>query len=677
MDLFRTERRRLARWLSFALLFTLCFELSATNARAQTASPPPPETPSPAPPVPTALPGTPPPAAAPSTTPPPTTPPPTTTPDATPPAATPAPAAAPTPPPPPSPPTKEQLAEAKKFFDNGKKLEKEQLYQEALASFLEANRIAPRLSIQNELARTYRFMKDMASAYDAYDTMLQKYADQMKAAQKKDAESAMTELEVLTGVVTVGVQEPGAHVLVDQKEVGQTPIAKPVRLNIGSHQLTITKEGFDTLTQAIDIHGHDNVPVNGPLVKTVTTGHVTVDVKQTTPPDPTVLLYVDSADAGPPPYAADLDPGTHTLEAKGDKAVAAPKQINVEKKGTYNEVLELHIKAGTIVVNVDVADTEISIDGKVAARGVYEGPLDAGTHALTVTKQGYVQYKKDLVIDDGQRVVENVALQKEVEAAPGPAAPPPPKYNGVYSQFNLMALFETGNPTNDVAQGIGYAQGTPISTSGVAGGALNLKVGYSFGFIGIEGSLLFGYDHSESVAQMQANQATVTHPNPQGLDGTPRNEDYTFHRLGGSFTLGVRVMPKMRVFRPTLALGGGVSAKGMFYQRGISGLSSNNIGGQLGQAEQTASSLQNILPSSPTFYVVPNLSLEGGILLGSTPGTKFYLAGVLLVDFGSTGSAPMSPGSTNNQAVPGVQTLHGVNGTDVFLGPVIGMQFGE
>jgi hypothetical protein len=134
-----------------------------------------------------------------------------------------------------------------------------------------------------------------------------------------------------------------------------------------------------------------------------------------------VLIFVDSSDAGAPPYAGDLDPGMHTFEAKGDKAVAPPKQIQVEKKGSYSEILELHEKAGTIIVNVDVADTEISIDGKVVAHGVYEGPADAGTHALTVTKDGYAPYKKDLIVDDGQRAIENVALQKLAVAA-APAA---------------------------------------------------------------------------------------------------------------------------------------------------------------------------------------------------------------------------------------------------------------
>jgi hypothetical protein len=408
----------------------------------------------------------------------------------------------------------------------------------------------------------------------------------------------------------------------------------------------------------------------------VTTGHVAIDVKQTTPPDPTVLLYVDSADAGALPYAADLDPGQHTFEAKGDKAVSAPKQIQVEKRGTYNEVLELHLKAGTIVVNVDVADTEISIDGKVAARGVYEGPLEAGAHVLTVTKEGYVQYKKDLVVDDGQKVVENVTLPKEAAAAPAPAAPPPKDYSGSYSQLNLVGLFEVGNPSNDVAQGIGYTSNpaTGISTSGVGGGALNLRIGYSFGFIGIEGAIFLGYDHSETFVNISEGGSTKDHP---GV--TPRTEDFTFHRIGGTVALGVRAMPKMQVFRPTLGIAGGLSAKGIFYIRTEGNLPASTT--------QAISNIPADLPSDPVFYFVPSLVLDGGIMLGSTPGTKFYLGCVMIADFGSSQTAGMNASATVANTLTSISgaigypgspgTIYGVNGTDVFVGPVLGLQFGE
>ncbi len=556
-------------------------------------------------------------------------------------------AAAPTPPPAP---TKEQLADAKKFFEAGLRLKKEGLYQEALASFLEANRISPRESIQNNLALTYRLLKDMASAYEAYDVLLANYGDKMKPTLKGEAQHALEELGVLTGVLAIGIQEPGAKVAIDGKEVGQTPFPKPVRLNIGTHQVTVTKDGFDTLAQAVEIRGHDSVPLAGPLVKTVLTGHLTVDVKQTTPPDPSVKIFVDSADGGAPPYQADLEPGPHTIEARGDKAVAPPRQIQLDKRASRAEVLELHLQAGTLAVNVDVADSEIALDGAVVARGVFEGAVPAGAHTLTVTKVGFAQYKKDLIVHDGEKVVENVALQHEAQAN----APPPHDWKGTYSQLDFVGLFEPTKPTNDVAQGVGYTPDTTIDTSGVAGGGLGIRVGYSFGMIGVEGIVLLGYDHSAATANVKPNESTTTHPGlTDPING--RTESYEFQRFGGTLGVGARFMPKTQVVRPTVGVGAGVSLKAILYDRTIQGTDSK---------ENT----------NPAFYAAPSIMADAGIELGSTPGTRFYLGFQFVADFASA-TAVTTNFSDPNYPPPTV--LNGVNGTDIFIGPILGMQFGE
>ena len=580
----RIKRRWFARFLSFALMFTLAGGLVASSARAQTPSPAPDQAPS--------APATPPAATPPAPAPPP---------------AAPAPAPVATPPAPPPQATKEQLAEAKKFYDNGKKLAKEGLYQEALASFLEANRISPRASIQQELANTYRLLKDMPNAYEAHEVLLTKYGDQLKPNVRLNAQHALEELEVLTGVVVIAIQEPGAHVLIDQKDVGVTPIAKPIRLSIATHQLTITKDGFDTINQAIDIQGHSSIPVNGPLVKTVTTGHVTVDVKQTEPPDPTVLVYVDTADAGPPRTRETSIPGFTRSRRRGTRTSGCRADPGREERDVQRGHRPSR-EGGDDRRQRRRRRLRISLDGNVIGHGAYEGSVPAGTHASTVTKFGYGQYKKDLIVDDGQRVIENVPLQKEW-------IPPPVKqhdWTGAYSQLNFIGQFEVTNPTNDIAQGVGYPKGTPISTDAVGGGDLGVRVGYSFGFIGIEGAFLLGFDHSNTTAT-----PTSSTPNHQGPGGG-WTESYDFNRAGGTAGVGVRLMPKTPVFRPTLGVAGGVSLKEIWYNRNS----------QYSNGSATAS-----LSGGPQFYAAPSIMIDAGIELGSTPGTRFYLGCQMVADF--------------------------------------------
>ena len=81
-------------------------------------------------------------------------------------------------------PSAADLAAAKKLFQTGLKLYNEGSYREALASFRKANDIAPRASIQRNIAQCHRDLKDFAAAYDAYKLLLSKYGGTMSAADR-------------------------------------------------------------------------------------------------------------------------------------------------------------------------------------------------------------------------------------------------------------------------------------------------------------------------------------------------------------------------------------------------------------------------------------------------------------------------------------------------------------
>jgi hypothetical protein len=98
-----------------------------------------------------------------------------------------------------------------------------------------------------------------------------------------------------------------------------------------------------------------------------------------------------------------------------------------------------------------------------------------------------------------------------------------------------------------------------------------------------------------------------------------------------------------------------VSLKTIFYDRSVEGTTSNET-------------------TNPAFYAAPAITADGGIELGSTPGTRFYLGCLLVADFASATTVTTSWTDPN---YPPPTKLNGVNGTDVFLGPILGMQFGE
>ncbi len=551
-----------------------------------------------------------------------------------------------------------QVAQARLFFEAGLKLYKQQLYQEALAQFLESNRMLRREATQRNIGQTYRDLKDNAAAYEAFEALLDLYGDKMKPQAKADAQQALQELAVITGTVTVSIQEPGANVTIDGKDRGRTPFGKPIRLNFGQHTVTVAKAGFETITQSVDLQpGSNAATIAGLLSPDVLTGHVIVNAQ---PADPTAKVFGDGRELGPAPWQGDVEPGEHTFQVKSDTLTSDPGGLDVAKKGTYEVSLELHPPQGRLSVSANLPDAQIAIDGKIAGRGVFEQALPVGKHIVTVSRLGFGTYSKELLIGEGERLVENVALQP---AAPEPEAAP--EWAGVYEQFVFLALFEPIKPSNDVAQGIGYTMDTSIVGSGTAGGGIDLRIGYSFGFIGLEGQVTFAYDHSADQVNVRSPQGTAQHPavDPRVVYPAGYSENYDLHRIGTNITLGARLMPKTQGIRPTLGFGAGIAIKSIWFNRGVN----TNLPNR---------DADNTVASGPTTYFAPAISVDAGIELGQTPGSRFYLGLQIFADFAGDVPASASPSSPGSVKFPTPQ-IDLVRGTDVFIGPSLGVQFGE
>ena len=314
-----------------------------------------------------------------------------------------------------APPTREQLAQAKKFFDAGNKLYKEGLYQEALASFLEANRIAPRESIQRNIGQTYRDLKDMASAYEAYELLLANYGDKMKPALKSDAQHALEELQVLTGVIAIGVQEPGAHVTIDRKDVGQTPLAKPVRANIGAHAVRSPRRGSRPSRSRSSSTGTTRWRSTGRWRRRCLTGHVSVDVE--TAADAAVKILLDGKDAGAPPWQGDLDPGMHTIEAKGSHDGRPAEADPGRQEGDVQRDPRAARPAGDDRRSTWTSPTRRSRSTARSSRTASSrGPSRSARTRSASPTRGY-DLQEGLIVHDGEKSVENVALQKEAQPA--------------------------------------------------------------------------------------------------------------------------------------------------------------------------------------------------------------------------------------------------------------------
>jgi hypothetical protein len=175
--------------------------------------------------------------------------------------------------------------------------------------------------------------------------LLQRYehdaAARLSADEHAQVDAALTALGELVGTVHVAASESGAAVAVDGRVVGTTPL-EPFYVDLGTHKLTVAKEGFDPVEQVLDVAGGADRTV-------------------------TVTLL----------------PRAH--------------------------VAELLVKTNE--------DAMVSIDGRAAGLGSFEGKVPPGPHDLRISASGRKPYEARLVLRDGETRTVEASLEPEAHAA--------------------------------------------------------------------------------------------------------------------------------------------------------------------------------------------------------------------------------------------------------------------
>ena len=550
------------------------------------------------------------------------------------------------------------LAEAKKNFQVGLKLYKEGLLKEALSAFVAADKIVPRASVERNIGQCQRDLKDFAGAYETYAALLEKFGATLKPAESTDVKRAIDELSLLTGSIEVKISETDASVTVDDKPIGKTPLAKPVRVNIGVHAVAISKTGFEPFSKQVDCRGSDQIVIDVALEKEILTGHVAVTgVGGATDG---VVVEVDGKEVGPLPWEGDLEPGAHQISGRGPKSAAAPVRVEIAKRAKIELALELQDQTGLVSVDPHNAEAEISIDGKVVGKGVWEGKVSADRHEVTVTAPLYRTYRRILMVHAGERVVENTPLQLEEGVNLH-------SFIGAYVGLNLLGRFGTAAPDSEIADSCPVQKGFCEAGKPVGGAAL-LRIGYSLGWLGLEAVGFGSFDHSSAEADYQS----YLDPSMSSHYGPTRHEKYSFNRFGVGGALGVRATSKHSIIRFTFGSAFGVAFRNIESQVDAQFQNLPNPGcTNCGNTEQRDW-------TNNVGKVLPVLMFDTAILLGSTPGTKFQLGALAAVEFYGDPLVTDSQGPDMVAGIPfGRPAVQVAKGTELFIGPVLGLQFGE
>ncbi len=173
--------------------------------------------------------------------------------------------------------------------------------------------------------------------YAEVERLVKQYLAESKEltdADRAEAQQLLGTIQSFVADLTVQVNEAGAQVAVDGIPVAQTPMTSPLRVDIGQHLVTVTKQGFERAEVRQQVTGNTTVPMR--LVPEVHEGRLRI----ISPTNATVTVDGKRVTSGS--WEGVLPTGVHRVqvEAPGKLPYSADAQITDKQ----NEVLRVALQ---------------------------------------------------------------------------------------------------------------------------------------------------------------------------------------------------------------------------------------------------------------------------------------------------------------------------------------------
>ena len=541
----------------------------------------------------------------------------------------------------------------------GQQADKKRDWTAALAAYNEALAAKPTAAAQAGVANAHYQLQHTVEAYESYDELLKTFGARLTRPQQTEAESRLKELATKTGSLSIRVDEAGASVLIDDVNVGSTPMPMFKRVVSGTRRVRIVKDGFLPIEESRPVGANTTVTIEAKLVREAIRGRLAV--RETSGKN--VRVIIDGNDVGSAPWEGELDPGKHAVMLRGDTLGSDTQTVEITR-GQRQEIV-LSAKEATAHLEVRTSDGlgTISIDGKVVGEGSFSGDMGIGPHAIDVTRDGFDPFHKSVTLRDKESPTETVTLRRPGESLTDITTDAERLFQGVYGGFNLMFVKGIAGTGTELELKCTALSAASCETPGPTGAALQGYVGYTWNPVGFELMLGGGADVTEQKAKFDGKVPQGGNP----LFASPiRTETFTMLRGGGYGAIRMRLSAQTRGFRISFAAGFGGSLRVLAMQR---------------QADTPDGGSDRFVPNAVTYFAPGasfDLSTHWRIARASTLAIGAQVWAENAGDSAVTSRDAARYIVRNGAPVAVIPTPSYAlaTGTQVFLGPYIGMMFG-
>jgi len=142
---------------------------------------------------------------------------------------------------------------ARVHYERGLALVENRAYEAALVEFQRAYEKSPHFAVLYNIGLCQMALGHPLEAVEALSKYLREGGAEVAESRRQQVEAQIAELESRFAELSITAERPGTTITVDGREVGRTPLARPVRLPAGVHEISASVEGASTASQRIEL----------------------------------------------------------------------------------------------------------------------------------------------------------------------------------------------------------------------------------------------------------------------------------------------------------------------------------------------------------------------------------------------------------------------------------------
>ena len=136
-------------------------------------------------------------------------------------------------------------------YARGLELARNGSYEAALQEFDAAYAISPQFSVLYNIGQAQIALDHPSQAIELFARYLFEGKDRIPEARRQSVEALISSLSSRLATLSVTADRPSAQISVDGRDVGATPLAKPVRIDAGTHTIVAKVEGIPVLIRVV------------------------------------------------------------------------------------------------------------------------------------------------------------------------------------------------------------------------------------------------------------------------------------------------------------------------------------------------------------------------------------------------------------------------------------------